>query len=77
MAERKRRQTKQSEQSELEQARQKAEQLEAESKELGALDDPNEPEQGSPLLQTAYLGAVVVGGFVLNLLVIIVLSGGK
>jgi len=79
MAERKpRRQTKQqSEQSELEQARQKSEQLEAESKALGALDDPKEPEQGSPWLQTAYLSAVVIFGFVLNLIVIIAVSGGK
>ena len=61
----------------IEKAREETQRLEAEARAVSALDDPRDPEKGSPWKQSGYLAAVVIGGFVLNLLVLVVLSGGK
>jgi hypothetical protein len=59
----------------VEEARKKVDQLTAEQQALSALDDPNDPEKGSPWRQTAYLVAVVVVGFVFNLLLLVIIAG--
>jgi len=63
--------------SELERARQKADEAEREDKRAGALDDPNDPEHGDPWRQTAFLAVIMFIGFALNILAIVIVSGGK
>ena len=50
---------------------------EREDKRAGALDDPNDPEHGDPWRQTAFLAVIMFIGFALNILAIVIVSGGK
>jgi hypothetical protein len=61
----------------LKKAEEETQRLDAEARSVSALDDPQDPERGSPWRQTAYLVGVVAAGFILNLLILVVLSGGK
>jgi hypothetical protein len=69
MAERKKSESK------LEGARQKVEQLEREEQAPSTLSNPKTPDEPSPGRHWIYLAGALVGGLVLNLVVIVVLGG--
>jgi hypothetical protein len=51
--------------------------VEAEQLVLSALDDPAHPDQASPIRGWAYFAVVVALSLVLNLLVLIAITGGR
>jgi hypothetical protein len=61
----------------LTKAREEAEQAKAEEERIGVLDDPRQAGKGDPARQIAYLSGMVIFGFLLNLAILIVISGGK
>jgi hypothetical protein len=69
MAERKKSESK------LEAAQQKVERLEKEEQAPSALSDPWTPDEPSPVRHWIYLAWTILGGLVLNLVVLVVLAG--
>lgn len=62
-------------QSRVEQAQQKVDQLEKEERAPSALADPEATDQPSPPRHWIYIAAIILGGLVLNVLLIALLGG--
>jgi hypothetical protein len=71
MAEKRRRGESESAEERATHARQKAE------KDVGLLDNPEIDDEPSEIRHTAYFVGVMLGGLVLNLLVMVIVSGGR
>jgi hypothetical protein len=71
MAEKRRRSAGESAEERATHARQKAE------KDVGLLDNPDVEDEPSEIRHTAYFVGVMLGGLVLNLLVMVIVSSGQ
>ena len=63
--------------SEVEQKRREAEKKSAEQNYPSALDRPDQPDEPSAYRGYVYFGTILLGAFVLNMVVLILISGGR
>jgi len=63
--------------SEADEKRREAESLTAEQKLVSLLDNPAKPDEASPLRGAAYFAVIVGGALVLNLALMVAISGGR
>ena len=61
----------------IEQKARETEKREREQKATSELDKPSQPDQPDHIRHAIYFFGVVVGAFVLNLVVLLILSGGR